>query len=52
MEQIVRYDTLLQIAAEKHILFLSSSKHAYDNEKRRIKKKEIWFKEKEKQSKN
>ena len=51
MEQIVRYDTLLQIATEKHTLFLNSSKHAYDNEKRRIKKKEIWNMEKAKQNK-
>lgn len=44
---ISRYDAKLMMGTLKHNLLLQGSKQNYDNERRRIKRKSIWYKGKE-----
>ena len=48
INKISQYDTRMQVGTLKHNLLLNSSKQVYENERRRIKRKAIWFKGKEK----
>lgn len=50
MEQIIRYDTTLQIFAKKHDLLSENSAHAFNKEKRRIDRKIILMNKQKKQS--
>ena len=48
INKISQYDTRMQVGTLKHNLLLNGSKQVYENERRRIKRKAIWFKGKEK----
>lgn len=52
VDQIAKYDILLQFAIQKHNLLTLGSKQAYNKEIRRIEKKAIWHKERIRQNIN
>ncbi len=52
VDQIAKYDILLQFAIQKHNLLTLGSKQVYNKEIRRIEKKAIWHKERIRQNIN